>query len=108
MIKKRTKKNNDNYNKNTFDSKSKDFAVCNTNLSLEEINEKIIQLSKNKNFSLNKIDLLNYICSKNKNNSIKIEITSKGNSNMMKIYYLEGKENITKELIKNIIFSIGF
>ena len=108
MIKKRTKKNNDNYNKNTFDSKSKDFAVCNTNLSLEEINEKLIQLSKNKNFSLNKIDLLNYICSKNKNNSIKIEITSKGNSNMMKIYYLEGKENITKELIKNIIFSIGF
>ena len=108
ITKKRTKKNNDNYNNNTFDSKSKDFAVCNTNLSLEEINEKLIQLSKNKNFSLNKIDSLNYICSKNKNNSIKIEITSKGNNNMMKIYYLEGKENITKELIKNIIFSIGF
>ena len=108
LIKKKTKKNNDNYTNNTFDSKSKDFAVCNTNLSLEEINEKLIQLSKNKNFSLNKIDSLNYICSKNKNNSIKIEITSKGNINMMKIYYLEGKENITKELIKNIIFSIGF
>ena len=108
IIKKRTKKNNDNYNNNTFDSKSKDFAVCNTNLSLEEINNKLIHLSKNKNFTLDKIDSLNYICSKNKNNSIKIEITSKGNINMMKIYYLEGKENITKELIKNIIFSIGF
>ena len=96
------------YNKKTYDSNSNDFAVCNTNSSLEEINKKLIGLSKEKKFYLTKINLKNYICTKNKCNSIKIEITAKGNINMMKIYYLEGKENITKELIKNIIFTIGF
>ena len=102
------KKNNDKYSNKTYDSNSNDFAVCNTNSSLEEINKKIIELSKNKNFTLTQIDLTNYICSKNKKNSIKIEISSKGKNNMLKIFYLEGKENITKDLIKNIIFSIGF
>jgi 5'-AMP-activated protein kinase catalytic alpha subunit len=102
------KKNNDKYSNKTYDSNSNDFAVCNTNSSLEEINKKIIELSKNKNFTLTQIDLTNYICTKNKKNSIKIEISSKGKNNMLKIFYLEGKENITKDLIKNIIFSIGF
>ena len=101
-------KEKDKYNKNTYDLDSNDFAVCNTNSTLEEINNKLIELSKNKNFNLNKIDSTNYLCIKNKNNSIKIEISSKGNNNMLKIYYLEGKESITKEMIKNIIFSIGF
>ena len=105
---KNNKKSKSKYNKNTYDFNSNDFAVCNTNSSLEEINQKLNGLSKNKNFSLVSMDLKNYICTKNKNNSIKIEISSKGNINMLKIYYLEGKESITKELIKNIIFSIGF
>jgi hypothetical protein len=105
---KNNKKTKSKYNKNTYDFNSNDFAVCNTNSSLEEINQKLNGLSKNKNFSLVSMDLKNYICTKNKNNSIKIEISSKGNINMLKIYYLEGKESITKELIKNIIFSIGF
>ena len=104
----RKSKDKDRYSRNTYDSNSKDFAVCNTNSSLEEIYEKLIELSKIKGFSLNKIDLRNYICTNNKNNSIKIEISSKGRFNMLKIYYLEGKEKITKEMIKNIIFSIGF
>ena len=107
-INKKLKKSKGKYNKQTFDSSSNDFAVCNTNSSLEEINKKLLKLSKEKGFHLDKIDLKNYICSKNKNNSIKIEIYSKGNINMMKIFYLEGKENLTKDLIKNVVFSIGF
>ena len=108
-ISKRYKKSNDKfYNNKTYDSNSNDFAVCNTNSSLEEINKKLIDLSKNKNFTITQIDNTNYICTKNKKNAIKIEISSKGKNNMLKIFYLEGKENITKELIKNIIFSIGF
>ena len=107
-INKKFKKSKGKYNKQTFDSSSNDFAVCNTNSSLEEINKKLLNLSKEKGFHLDKIDLKNYICSKNKSNSIKIEIYSKGNINMMKIFYLEGKENLTKDLIKNVVFSIGF
>ncbi len=105
---KNNNKSKHKYSKNTYDFNSNDFAVCNTNSSLEVINQKLKGLSQNKGFSLDQIDLKNYVCTKNKNNSIKIEISSKGNINMLKIYYLEGKENITKELIKNIIFSIGF
>ena len=108
FIRRKYKKSNDKYSKKTYDLNSNDFAVCNTNSSLEDINKKLKDLSQNKGFSLLQIDLVNYICTKNKNSSIKIEISSKGNINMLKIYYLEGKENITKELIKNIIFSIGF
>ena len=108
FIRRKYKKSNDKYSKKTYDLNSNDFAVCNTNSSLEDINKKLKDLSQNKGFSLLQIDLVNYICTKNKNSSIKIEISSKGNINMLKIYYLEGKESITKELIKNIIFSIGF
>ena len=108
FIRRKYKKSNDKYSKKTYDLNSNDFAVCNTNSSLEDINKKLKDLSQNKGFSLLQIDLVNYICTKNKNSSIKIEISSKGNINMLKIYYLEDKENIIKELIKNIIFSIGF
>ena len=101
-------KEKEKYNKNTYELDSNDFAVCNTNSSLEEISNKLNELSKKLNFNLTKIDITNYVCIKNKNNTIKIEISSKGNINMLKIYYLEGKESVTKEMIKSIIFSIGF
>ena len=107
-VNKKKKKNKDKYCKKTYDSTSNDFAVCNTNSTLEEINKKLFDLSREKRFQLIKYNLKNYICTKNKNDSIIIEICSKGKINMLKIYYLEGKENITKELIKSIIFSIGF
>ena len=87
---------------------SNDFALCNTNSSLDEIYEKLIILCKEKGLTLTKIETNKYICKKNGDNSIKIEINKRGKINMLKLYYLNGKENITKEIIKEIILRIGF
>ena len=94
--------------KNNGYSNINDFALFNTNSSLIEIKEKLVKLSQEKQYDLKKIDLAHYICTKNRKNSIKIEISSKGNINMLKIIYLDGNKNTTKELIKNIIIYIGF
>ena len=108
MVKNNLKKTDLKYSVQNNDNNVNDFALINTNSSLIEINEKLVKLSQEKEYELKKIDLNHYICTKNVKNSIEIEISSKGNINMLKIFYLEGNENTTKELIKNIIIYIGF
>ena len=87
---------------------SNDFALCNSNSSLEDIYEKLLILCKEKNLTLAKIESNKFICKKDGDNSIKIEINKRGKTNVLKLYYLNGKEVITKEIIRDIILRIGF
>ena len=87
---------------------SNDFALCNTNSNLETIYEKLMKLCNEKGLTLTKIDTNKYICKKDGDNSIKIEINTKGRTNVLKLYYLNGKEVITKEIIRQIVLRIGF
>ena len=87
---------------------SNDFALCNSNSSLEDIYNKLIILCKEKGLKLAKIESNKFICKKEGDNSIKIEINKRGKTNVLKLYYLNGKEAITKEIIKEIILRIGF
>ena len=87
---------------------SNDFALCNSNSSLDIIYDKLIILCKEKGLTLAKIESNKFICKKDGDNSIKIEINKRGNTNVLKLYYLNGKEAITKEIIKDIILRIGF
>ena len=87
---------------------SNDFALCNSNSSLEEIYNKLMILCKEKDLTLAKIESNKFICKKNGDNSIKIEINKRGKTNVLKLYYLNGKESITKEIIREIILKIGF
>ena len=87
---------------------SNDFALCNTNSNLETIYEKLMKLCAEKGLTLTKIDTNKYICKKDGDNSIKIEINTKGRTNVLKLYYLNGKEAITKEIIRQIVLTIGF
>ena len=87
---------------------SNDFALCNSNSSLEDIYNKLIILCKEKGLTLAKIGTNKFICKKEGDNSIKIEINKRGKTNVLKLYYLNGKEAITKEIIKEIILRIGF
>jgi hypothetical protein len=87
---------------------SNDFALCNSNSSLDVIYDKLIILCKEKGLTLAKIESNKFICKKDGDNSIKIEINRRGKTNVLKIYYLNGKESITKEIIKEIILRIGF
>ena len=87
---------------------SNDFALCNSNSSLEDIYRKLIKLCKEKGLTLAKIESNKFICKKDGDNSIKIEINKRGKTNVLKLYYLNGKEVITKEIIREIILRIGF
>ena len=87
---------------------SNDFALCNSNSSLEDIYNKLIKLCKEKGLTLAKIESNKFICKKDGDNSIKIEINKRGKTNVLKLYYLNGKEAITKEIIREIILRIGF
>ena len=87
---------------------SNDFALCNTNSNLETIYENLMKLCTEKGLTLTKIDVNKYICKKDGDNSIKIEINTKGRTNVLKLYYLNGKEAITKEIIRQIVLRIGF
>ena len=87
---------------------SNDFALCNSNSSLDVIYDKLIILCKEKGLTLAKIESNKFICRKDGDNSIKIEINRRGKTNVLKLYYLNGKEAITKEIIKEIILRIGF
>ena len=87
---------------------SNDFALCNSNSSMEEIYNKLVTLCKEKELSLAKIESNKFICKKDGDNSIKIEINKRGKTNVLKLYYLNGKESVTKEIIKEIILRIGF
>ena len=87
---------------------SNDFALCNSNSSLEDIYRKLIKLCKEKGLTLAKIESNKFICKQDGDNSIKIEINKRGKTNVLKLYYLNGKEVITKEIIREIILRIGF
>lgn len=87
---------------------SNDFALCNSNSSLDIIYDKLIILCKEKGLTLAKIESNKFICKKDGDNSIKIEINRRGKTNVLKLYYLNGKEAITKQIIKEIILRIGF
>ena len=87
---------------------SNDFALCNSNSSLEDIYNKLVILCKEKGLKLAKIESNKFICKKEGDNSIKIEINKRGKTNVLKLYYLNGKEAITKQIIKEIILRIGF
>ena len=94
--------------KNKMISNKRDFALCTTNSSLEEINDKLTLLCIDNGLTLTKIDNLKYICKKNSDNSINIEVSTVGKNNVLKLYHLNGQENITKEIIKKIIISLAF
>ena len=87
---------------------SKDFALCTTNSSLDEIYLKLQNLCKEEKYSLTKINEFKYICKKDSDNSINIEVNIVNKSNVLKLYHLNGKEKVTKEIIKKIIINIGF
>ena len=89
-------------------SNKRDFALCTTNSSLEEINDKLTLLCIDQGLTLTKIDDFKYICKKNSDNSINIEVSTVGKNNVLKLYHLNGQENITKEIIKNIIITLAF
>ena len=94
--------------KNKIITDKKDFALCTTNSSLEEINDKLTLLCIDHVLTLTKIDDMKYICKKDSNNSINIEVSVMGKSNALKLYHLNGDEIITKEIIKNIILTLAF
>ena len=94
--------------KNKMISNKRDFALCTTNSSLEEINDKLTLLCIDNGLTLTKIDNLKYICKKNSDNSINIEVSTVGKNNVLKLYHLNGQESITKEIIKNIIITLAF
>ena len=99
---------NDIETKNKMISNKRDFALCTTNSSLEEINDKLTLLCIDKGLTLTKIDDFKYICKKNSDNSINIEVSTVGKNNVLKLYHLNGQESITKEIIKNIIMTLAF
>ena len=94
--------------KNKMISNKRDFALCTTNSSLEQINDKLTLLCIDNGLTLTKIDNLKYICKKNSDNSINIEVSTVGKNNVLKLYHLNGQESITKEIIKNIIITLAF
>ena len=94
--------------KNKIITDKKDFALCTTNSSLEQINDKLTLLCIDHGLTLTKIDDMKYICKKDSNNSINIEVSVMGKSNALKLYHLNGDEIITKEIIKNIILTLAF
>ena len=87
---------------------SNDFALCNSNSTLEEIYDKLVALCEEKELKLAKIESNKFVCKKDGDNSIKIDINKRGKTNVLKLYYLNGKEEITKKIIKEIILRIGF
>ena len=99
---------NDMETKSKMISNKRDFALCTTNSSLEEINDKLTLLCIDHGLTLTKIDDFKYICKKNSDNSINIEVSTVGKNNVLKLYHLNGQENITKEIIKNIIITLAF
>ena len=94
--------------KNKIITTKKDFALCTTNSSLEEINDKLTLLCIDNGLTLTKVDTMKYICKKDSDNSINIEVSVVGKSNALKLYHLNGQESITKEIIRNIIITLAF
>lgn len=89
---------------------SNSFALCTTNSTQEEVVDKLNNLSQENEYSLtqnNSNNGIQFICNK-EGNSICIEITKVGPNNVLKLYHLSGDEQVTKDIIKQIIIHIGF
>ena len=69
---------------------SKDLAIYTVSSTIEQINEKLIILCQNNGYTVAEVDKTKYICKKNSDNSIKIEINQVGNNNVLKLYHLNG------------------
>ena len=61
----------------------------------------------NNKYVLEKEEINRYICSLEEN-KISLLISKTDNSNIIKMSQLKGEEKVTKEMIKTIIFDIGF
>ena len=87
---------------------SKDFVLWTTSQPINDIISTIQSLCKENDLTLTEIDKAKFICKKDTDNSINIEICAMGeNNNALKLYHLNGQESITKEIIKKIIKAIG-
>ena len=93
--------------KNKMLTSSKDFVLWTTSLPHEDIIKTLRDLCKENTLTLTEVDTTKFICKKDSDNSINIEISSNNNSNVLKMYHLNGQESITKEVIKKIIKTIG-
>ena len=92
--------------KNKIINNAKDLAVCPYTGDYETIYIKLSQFCGNHLLTLTQVGQNKFICKKDSDNSISIEINEE--NNLIKMYHLNGQESITKEIIKKIIINIGF
>ncbi len=120
IMDKKKEKNNNNNNNNLIIEKKIDipligltvqpndsFAICTSNLNYDSIINNLFTLCKENQFILKKNGKSKFNCVKG-NNEIFFGITKAGKNNMLKLYHMNGKKEITKDLIKKIIINIGF
>lgn len=86
---------------------AKDLAVCPVSGTTDEIYTKLNTFCKEHSLTLINLGK-RFICKKDSDNSISIEISGSGDNNVLKLYHLNGQESITKEIIKKIIMTLGF
>ena len=94
----------------TKQQSSNSFCLCTTTSSHDEVIKQLTILANTNNYVLSNINdstTTRYICELN-SNSICIEISKVGMNNVLKLYHVNGDEQITKEIIKNVIVNIGF
>ena len=100
-----------NENSSKQHTTSNSFALCTTNSTHDEVVEKLNNLCKDKQYELTQnttnTNGTQFLCSKSQN-QICIEISKVGPNNVLKLYHLSGNEQVTKEIIKEIIIEIGF
>ena len=86
------------------------FCLCTTTSSHDEVITQLTILANTNSYvlsNLNESSTTRYICELS-TNSICIEISKVGMNNVLKLYHVNGDEQITKEIIKNVIVNIGF
>ena len=94
----------------TKQQSSNSFCLCTTTSSHDEVIKQLTILATTNNYVLSNINdstTTRYVCELN-SNSICIEISKVGMNNVLKLYHVNGDEQITKEIIKNVIVNIGF
>ena len=119
IMDKKKEKNHNNHNNQVIEKKidipligltvqpNDSFAICTSNLNYDSIINNLTTLCKENQFILKKNGKLKFNCIKG-NNEVFFEITNSGKNNMLKLYHMKGKKEITKDLIKKIIINIGF
>ena len=92
---------------NIVNKEERNFVICSSKSKEEDIINKLSTISNNNKYILEKGELNSFICSKNEN-KINIIISKVDNSIIIKMSQLSGEEKETKEMIKTILFEIGF